>query len=105
MDRVSFPCHSLPKLHELLPTDDEKRLPTSHALQIFIDGLTPLTLASAGKSNILDSICFVLGITNLTQVRAKSLQDLIYKNGQAGITKVGAKLPTLHSLSTASTLR
>eukprot|EP00037_Helgoeca_nana_P026180 m.294095 g.294095 ORF g.294095 m.294095 type:complete len:1217 (+) comp27155_c0_seq1:147-3797(+) len=44
-------------------------------------------LNGSGKSNILDSICFVLGITNLTQVRAKSLQDLIYKNGQAGITK------------------
>ena len=27
-------------------------------------------LNGTGKSNILDSICFVLGITNLTQVRA-----------------------------------
>ena len=26
-------------------------------------------LNGSGKSNILDSICFVLGITNLTQVR------------------------------------
>ncbi|NWU94390.1 SMC2 protein, partial [Upupa epops] len=40
-----------------------------------------------GKSNVLDSICFVLGITNLSQVRATSLQDLIYKSGQAGIDK------------------
>ena len=28
----------------------------------------------SGKSNILDSICFVLGITELEQVRAGSLQ-------------------------------
>ena len=27
-------------------------------------------LNGSGKSNILDSICFVLGISNLTQVRA-----------------------------------
>ncbi|NXW73080.1 SMC2 protein, partial [Hirundo rustica] len=44
-------------------------------------------LNGSGKSNILDSICFVLGINNLTQVRASNLQDLVYKNGQAGITK------------------
>ncbi|XP_076168763.1 structural maintenance of chromosomes 2 [Ptiloglossa arizonensis] len=41
----------------------------------------------SGKSNILDAICFVLGITNLGQVRAASLQDLVYKSGQAGIKK------------------
>ncbi|NWS15035.1 SMC2 protein, partial [Pachyramphus minor] len=41
----------------------------------------------SGKSNILDSICFVLGISNLSQVRASNLQDLVYKSGQAGITK------------------
>tara|TARA_A100001037_G_C14638605_1_gene409089 strand:+ start:101 stop:391 length:291 start_codon:yes stop_codon:yes gene_type:complete len=28
-------------------------------------------LNGSGKSNILDSICFVLGITNLSQVRRK----------------------------------
>lgn len=44
-------------------------------------------LNGTGKSNILDSICFVLGITNLSHVRAGSLQDLVYKSGQAGITK------------------
>jgi structural maintenance of chromosome 2 len=44
-------------------------------------------LNGTGKSNILDSICFVLGITNLSQVRASTLQDLVYKQGQAGITK------------------
>lgn len=44
-------------------------------------------LNGTGKSNILDAICFVLGITNLSQVRASNLQDLIYKRGQAGVTK------------------
>jgi AAA15 family ATPase/GTPase len=36
-------------------------------------------LNGSGKSNILDAICFVLGITNMTQVRASNLMDLIYK--------------------------
>ena len=44
-------------------------------------------LNGSGKSNILDAICFVLGITNLTQVRATHLQELIYKGGNAGVTK------------------
>jgi len=49
-------------------------------------------LNGSGKSNILDAICFVLGISNLSQVRAASLQDLIYKQGQAGITKATVTL-------------
>ena len=84
-------------------------------------------LNGTGKSNILDSICFVLGITNLSQVRtpafkprrpsgvppvamppltaltgqspsgnhppydpqvrASSLKELVYKQGNAGVTK------------------
>ncbi|KAM7536776.1 hypothetical protein Aperf_G00000085721 [Anoplocephala perfoliata] len=44
-------------------------------------------LNGSGKSNILDAICFLLGITNLSQVRAANLQELVYKSGQAGITK------------------
>jgi structural maintenance of chromosome 2 len=44
-------------------------------------------LNGTGKSNILDSICFVLGITNLSAVRAASLKELVYKQGQAGVTK------------------
>ncbi|NXE60818.1 SMC2 protein, partial [Calcarius ornatus] len=64
----------------------------SYAQRTEINGFDPLFnaitgLNGSGKSNILDSICFVLGISNLTQVRAASLQDLVYKSGQAGITK------------------
>ncbi|XP_009490394.1 structural maintenance of chromosomes protein 2 [Pelecanus crispus] len=49
-------------------------------------------LNGSGKSNILDSICFLLGITNLSQVRASNLQDLVYKSGQAGITKASVSI-------------
>lgn len=64
----------------------------SYGQRVDIKGFDPLFnaitgLNGSGKSNILDSICFVLGISNLQQVRAVNLQDLVYKNGQAGITK------------------
>ncbi|XP_068830001.1 structural maintenance of chromosomes protein 2 [Capricornis sumatraensis] len=64
----------------------------SYAQRTEVNGFDPLFnaitgLNGSGKSNILDSICFLLGISNLSQVRASNLQDLVYKNGQAGITK------------------
>lgn len=43
-----------------------------------------------GKSNILDAICFVLGITSLTQVRVGSLEELVSRN--AGITKASVSI-------------
>ncbi|KAI5475198.1 nuclear condensin complex protein, partial [Pseudohyphozyma bogoriensis] len=46
----------------------------------------------SGKSNILDSICFVLGITNMSTVRASNLLDLIYKRGQAGVTRASVTI-------------
>ena len=49
-------------------------------------------LNGTGKSNILDAICFVLGITNLQQVRASSLSELVYKAGQAGVTAASVSL-------------
>ncbi|KAL2314879.1 Structural maintenance of chromosomes protein [Schizosaccharomyces pombe] len=49
-------------------------------------------LNGSGKSNILDAICFVLGITNMSTVRAQNLQDLIYKRGQAGITRASVTI-------------
>jgi len=49
-------------------------------------------LNGSGKSNVLDSICFVLGISNLSQVRASNLNELIYKQGQAGVTKASVTL-------------
>ena len=66
-------------------------------------------LNGSGKSNILDAICFVLGLTNMSsvrrsntphsvyklfylQMRAQNQQDLIYKRGQAGITKASVTI-------------
>lgn len=64
----------------------------SYAGRTVVSGFDPLFnaitgLNGSGKSNILDSICFVLGITDLRLVRAASLQELVYKQGQAGVTK------------------
>lgn len=100
----------------------------SYAQRVVVPGFDPqfnaiTGLNGSGKSNILDSICFVLGITNLQQVgalldhislffcsglaslwpsipsltpiphcgwlqvRASNLQELVYKQGQAGVTK------------------
>lgn len=46
----------------------------SYAKRTEVNGFDPLFnaitgLNGSGKSNILDSICFLLGITNLTHVR------------------------------------
>ncbi|KAG7694182.1 hypothetical protein KL951_004060 [Ogataea haglerorum] len=49
-------------------------------------------LNGSGKSNILDAICFVLGISSMSTIRAANLQDLIYKRGQAGVTKASVTI-------------
>ena len=49
-------------------------------------------LNGSGKSNVLDGICFVLGISNLSKVRAANLSELVYKQGQAGITKASVTI-------------
>nr|KAJ3422875.1 Structural maintenance of chromosomes protein 2 [Polyrhizophydium stewartii] len=64
----------------------------SYATRTVISGWDPefnaiTGLNGSGKSNILDAICFVLGISTLSHVRAANLQDLVYKRGQAGINK------------------
>lgn len=64
----------------------------SYASKTVVSGFDPqfnaiTGLNGTGKSNILDSICFVLGISNLSQVRVGNLQELVYKQGQAGVTK------------------
>ena len=92
----------------------------SYAHRTVIAGFDPAFnaitgLNGSGKSNILDAICFVLGISNLkqvrdsaarlnaaaappltparrAQVRASTLQQLVYKQGQAGVTKASVTL-------------
>ncbi|KAF7375113.1 Structural maintenance of chromosomes protein [Mycena sanguinolenta] len=49
-------------------------------------------LNGTGKSNILDAISFVLGLTNMSTMRASNQTDLIYKRGQAGITKASVTI-------------
>jgi hypothetical protein len=49
----------------------------SYAQRTEVNGFDPMFnaitgLNGSGKSNILDAICFLLGITNLSQVRIKS---------------------------------
>ncbi|CAN3503772.1 structural maintenance of chromosomes protein 2 [Diutina catenulata] len=69
----------------------------SYAARTVISGWDPqfnaiTGLNGSGKSNILDAICFVLGISSMTTVRASNLQDLIYKRGQAGVTKASVTI-------------
>lgn len=93
----------------------------SYGNRVEINGFDPqfnaiTGLNGTGKSNILDAICFVLGISNLSQVniatvywlsdaskinpgtlsphqvRATSLTDLVYKCGQAGIKKASVTI-------------
>ena len=50
----------------------------SYAQRTDVNGFDPMFnaitgLNGSGKSNILDSICFVLGISNLTQVKKSCL--------------------------------
>jgi len=49
-------------------------------------------LNGSGKSNIIDAICFVLGISSLQHVRVSNLQELIYKQGNAGVNKASVTI-------------
>jgi chromosome segregation ATPase len=69
----------------------------SYAKRTVVSGFDPefnaiTGLNGSGKSNILDAICFVLGISNLSQVRASSLQELVYKQGQAHVKKASVTI-------------
>ncbi|KAH9394634.1 Structural maintenance of chromosomes protein 2 [Tyrophagus putrescentiae] len=46
----------------------------------------------SGKSNILDAIVFVLGLSKLEMARCHTLTDLIYKNGQTGVTSASVTI-------------
>ncbi|CAD8056014.1 unnamed protein product [Paramecium primaurelia] len=65
----------------------------SYAQRTVITNLDPefnaiTGLNGSGKSNILDAILFCLGLSKeYDTLRIKKLQELIYKNGAAGITK------------------
>lgn len=44
-------------------------------------------LNGSGKSNILDAICFLLGLSAFTRARVSNLSELIYKGGHAGVVQ------------------
>ncbi len=46
----------------------------------------------SGKSNILDAIMFVLGVTRAHQLRVKDMSSLVYKEGQAGVTRASVTI-------------
>jgi structural maintenance of chromosome 2 len=74
-----------------------RRLPDFHLCLCLVYSFDPqfnaiTGLNGSGKSNILDAICFVLGITNLSQVRAGNLSELVYKQGQAGVNKASVTI-------------
>ncbi|KAK4548217.1 hypothetical protein LTR36_010086 [Oleoguttula mirabilis] len=70
----------------------------SYAVRTVISGWDPTFnaitgLNGSGKSNILDAICFCLGIGRFELLRASGgASDLIYKRGQAGVTKASVTL-------------
>lgn len=49
-------------------------------------------LNGTGKSNLLDAICFVLGLTSLQKLRADNLRQLIFNSGQSGVTKASVEI-------------
>jgi len=49
-------------------------------------------LNGSGKSNILDAICFVMGICALKHIRVEKKKELIYKGGTAGVLKASVTL-------------
>jgi len=53
-----------------------------------------------GKSNILDAICFVLGLRELKLARINNLIDYIYKKGQAGIKKASVSITFNNQIGT-----
>ena len=69
----------------------------SYSTRTNVDGFDPAFnavtgLNGSGKSNILDAICFVMGISKMSSIRADKMQDLVYKSGNAGVTKASVTL-------------
>ena len=49
-------------------------------------------LNGSGKSNILDAICFVMGISRLGYIRVEKMQELVYKGGNSSVSKASVTL-------------
>eukprot|EP01129_Flabellula_baltica_P007646 TRINITY_DN2988_c0_g1_i1.p1 TRINITY_DN2988_c0_g1~~TRINITY_DN2988_c0_g1_i1.p1 ORF type:complete len:1181 (-),score=346.90 TRINITY_DN2988_c0_g1_i1:34-3576(-) len=70
-----------------------KSYATRTVLSGFDENFNAITgLNGSGKSNIIDAIIFVLGMSTWSKLRASNLQDLIYKQGQTGVRKASVTL-------------
>lgn len=49
-------------------------------------------LNGSGKSNVFDAICFVMGLRNVAKVRVERQEELIFKNGKAGIQRASVTI-------------
>lgn len=71
-----------------LTLDGFKSYPHRTVIDDFDRSFNAITgLNGSGKSNVLDALCFVLGLSSLSRVRASNLRQLIYMQGQAGVTR------------------
>jgi structural maintenance of chromosome 2 len=69
----------------------------SYSVRTSIENLDPqfnaiTGLNGSGKSNILDSICFVMGISRMALIRVEKMQELVYNGGKSGVSKASVTL-------------
>jgi len=69
----------------------------SYANRTVVKGWDPIFNAitgfnGTGKSNILDAICWVMGISKTERMRVTSQKQLIYKEGQTRVTKASVSV-------------
>lgn len=85
---------SLSKMHiKCITIDGFKSYGKKVELSDFDKQFNAITgLNGSGKSNILDSINFVLGSNNMQLARCNNLRELIYKSGQAGVVKASVSI-------------
>ena len=69
----------------------------SYSVRTSIEDLDPQFNAitgynGSGKSNILDAICFVMGISRMSLIRVDKFQELVYKGGNSSVSKASVGL-------------
>ena len=69
----------------------------SYSVRTSIEELDPQFNAitgynGSGKSNILDAICFVMGISRMALIRVEKLQELVYKGGNSSVSRASVTL-------------
>ena len=75
----------------------------SYAVRTVISGWDPTFnsitgLNGSGKSNILDAICFVLGITSMSTMRAQNIQVSSCNDLGRGIMLKGARISFINAV-------